>query len=929
MLTLDTETTADECQTLRFGSCSVHIDGSLTEFFLFYNDTPGVVNDEEKQILQKYAEEHQVKDLDQTQPIELMTKTEFVEEILTRYCYRSGALLVCFNVPFDVSRLAIGYGKAIKKNLGGFSLKLSDDPAIPRITLKHLDSTKSFTNYQSSSEDFFEFMKPSHRRLSRKKHANNPGRFLDLKTLTFALTNKHFDLKHALEAFGCRPKDEAEQHGIIDPKYIAYNINDTLVTHELYLKALERYRLYHLDKDASQIYSPASIGKAYLQQMGVTPFLDKNPDFDKKILGYLMTAYYGARVEVKHRLDPVKITDLDFTSMYPSLYVLLGLDHYLKTNKIIHDYNTKDVQQFLNDVTLDELKKKDTWKKLISICRLSPNNDVLPVRADYSGKGSYNISLCHIERSDTGLWYSLSDLVASKLLTGKAPIIEEAITFTPDEKMQPGLKPITIFGNIDVPPEEDFIKLLIEKRQRIKIEMNNIIDQASSEYLQLDLQQNVLKIIANSTAYGIFIELTTEKLSNKKKNKKLAVSQSSKGDQITIYGLKTITSKLINRIETPGPMFNPIMGVTITAGAKLILAMAETILKEDNGEIFYCDTDSVLLAPKNMKKLQTEFQSLNPYDTKDLKMFKVEREKKQDGTDGEELKDIWFYGISDKRYCLYDYNPDLNEYTIRKASLHGLGHMLTNDEKETWTKQVWVDILTVHYHREKRDGIKRRYDRQVCAYEQSITSYDIWKRFDYYNQGKPIEKQVKPFNFLLRGVGCMPDPDTGEIINPAMPYINYKDPRFRYIRQLPFFDPKTLKEYKNDTAGYWKTMGEYLFDRHGYADHPEYKLDGAKGKLERKHVSITKDMLVHIGKESNNWESRKVEGTNRGDYIIIDDPTRFNDDILKMSQREMLEKGIDPRTGSKTKKRIRETGTPGRRSKIRSDLAKRTRKQTK
>lgn len=54
-------------------------------------------------------------------------------------------------------------------------------------------------------------------------------------------------------------------------------------------------------------------------------------------------------------------------------------------------------------------------------------------------------------------------------------------------------------------------------------------------------------------------------------------------------------------------------------------------------------------------------------------MFKIE----DDGKDIP-LHDVWFYGMSAKRYVLYDY--DGKEITIRKHSAHGLGHLIDVDE---------------------------------------------------------------------------------------------------------------------------------------------------------------------------------------------------------------------------------------------------------
>ena len=148
------------------------------------------------------------------------------------------------------------------------------------------------------------------------------ARFLDLRALGFALTNKKLSLKRACEIFNTtRRKAQAEQHGKITIPYIDYNVNDTLATYELYMKMIERLQEFKLDIPPEKAFSPASLGKAYLRKIGIRSFNEKNPDFPPEILGYLMTTYYGGRAEVRIRKTPVKVRLMDFKSMYPTLFV--------------------------------------------------------------------------------------------------------------------------------------------------------------------------------------------------------------------------------------------------------------------------------------------------------------------------------------------------------------------------------------------------------------------------------------------------------------------------------------------------------------------------------------------------------------------------------------------------------------------------------
>ena len=72
--------------------------------------------------------------------------------------------------------------------------------------------------------------------------------------------------------------------------------------------------------------------------------------------------------------------------------------------------------------------------------------------------------------SDTPLYFTLADCIASKLLTGKAPKILQAMTFAPREA-QPDLRPVTIAGNPEYridPYADDFYRRVIDLRSTVK-----------------------------------------------------------------------------------------------------------------------------------------------------------------------------------------------------------------------------------------------------------------------------------------------------------------------------------------------------------------------------------------------------------------------------------------------------------------------------
>ena len=605
----DTETTVDEYQNLKFGSFIVSSKGSIISIGIFYN--PDFVSEEELNELITYCKNNQL--------FKLYKLEEFIDDIFYLYVYKKGIPCVGFNLPFDISRLAYGFGYARGSMKGGFVFKLSKWRKNPPIIIKHNDSSQSFIRFQSTSYDGFQ------------------GIFVDLKTLAVTLTDdKHITLEKAAEMFNEKHKKlHTEEHGKVTRDYIEYNIEDTLTTAELYWKLKAGLEAYGILIPLNKIYSSASIGKAWLDQIGIRPFMELNPSFPKDILGYLMSAYYGGRAEVKIRKMPVKVTVLDFLSMYPTMFNITDLYEFLIAKRVDAVDDTQNVRELIEKIKLEDLQDPDILKSLNVIVEILPEGDILPIRTKYSDtEESLNVGINYVTSKKT-MWYSLPDVVASKILSGKIPKILKAIRFVPKGSQR--LNKVNTLG-IDIDPnKENIFKILIEKRQELK---------ANRDY-----RQKPIKILANASSYGIYIEMNPKELKEDIK--------------INVYSDKQFS---INKgiIEEIGTYFNPIISVMITGYARLMLAITEVLLKRTGNVHAFCDTDSMAVPKECVKDIQDFFQPLNPYNF-DKPLFKEEKE------------DVWFYGISAKRYVLYTKEGDkitIKDGDERAYSLHGLGHLL-------------------------------------------------------------------------------------------------------------------------------------------------------------------------------------------------------------------------------------------------------------
>jgi SIR2-like domain len=142
-LIFDTETTVNAAQRLRIGAYQFRKGDELDEAGLFYD--PTIVSEEEVRLLRRFCGEGGHK---------LRTVTEFVNDVLYDRAYDLRASIVGFNLPFDISRLAVAHGSARGKTMrGGFTFKLSEKRWRPAIQIRHLNAPASLIQLRIRRSD--------------------------------------------------------------------------------------------------------------------------------------------------------------------------------------------------------------------------------------------------------------------------------------------------------------------------------------------------------------------------------------------------------------------------------------------------------------------------------------------------------------------------------------------------------------------------------------------------------------------------------------------------------------------------------------------------------------------------------------------------------------------------------------------------------
>jgi len=429
-LVFDTETRADAAQALTFGCwqyCRIDSGGVFVgDEGLFYADDLEESDPEGFEVLLRYVKDHLGT---HGRALRLLPRARFVEEVFFKVAYKGRAQVVGFNLPFDLSRTAVDVAEARGFYRGGFSFILSkgkDGSGFterrhrPRVLVKHRDSKGSFISFSKP-------MSPDQDDLIPEGSADGkptatyswPGRFLDLRTLAFALTGTSYSLQRACSDFGVPGKLDSGGYGRITPEHIDYCRQDVTATRELRAALLDEFERHPIHLDPEKAVSPASIAKAYLMAMGITPVLDRLPNFPRPELGYSMAAFFGGRAECRIRRTPVPVALVDYTSMYPTVSALMDLYPLKIAEDVAIEDATEQVIDLLESMSLERCLDPETWKEFVGCALIQPDEDILPVRAAYDGS-SWGIGI-NVVTSDEPLWYSIPDCMASALLTGKAP----------------------------------------------------------------------------------------------------------------------------------------------------------------------------------------------------------------------------------------------------------------------------------------------------------------------------------------------------------------------------------------------------------------------------------------------------------------------------------------------------------------------------
>jgi hypothetical protein len=869
-----------------------------TEEGIIYSDSG--LSAKELDVLRRFAKSNR-SDVasDGCDRLRLCSRSKFIHETLG-IAIQAGALIVCFNAGFDLSRLAVDWETAEN---GGWSLifsqwrnpktrKLQTNKFFPRIVIKALNSKAAIIHSTRAP------MSEPGKKTKRVK-LWPAARLLDLRTLLWALRNKSFSLETSCKEFGVSGKLAHKPSGRVDMDEIEYCRQDVRATMDLLNAAKREYDLHPLAAGPDRMFSPASLAKKYLEELNVSHPSEKVTNADYAY-GIAMQSYFGGRAECRIRNWELPVCPVDFMSQYPTVNELLDNWSVLTANNVEFQDATEEVRQLLSQITLDRCFDREFWRQLKFFALVRSDGNIFPVRTLYNGV-TQNIGLDYLT-SPEPIWFAGPDIVDSILLTGKIPRIEKAIRIVAHGK-QEGLRATSLRSMVEVDANtHSFFKHVIEQRAAHES------DPALYYWL---------KILANSGSYGLFVELNPN---------------DSDVTELRVFSGEESFETTSDVVEEPGPWFAPHIASLITSGGRLLLGMLERCITDAGGTFLFCDTDSAAIVSSEhggpiampdgaepikalswaeVQAIVDRFGSLNPYNL-NLVPGSILKIHKLNWDANKRRRQLFGYSIAAKRYVLYTKTE--NDVEIVEPKAHGLGYFHPpKDSPEGWDREkaplwifeawAWVMRAVLGLERTKPAW----FDLPVMMKLTLSTPHHALK-----NLAKgPL---TRPYNFMMlpqiTRFGCPQnvDPNKFTLITP---FSSERD-EWMNSKCVNIHDLQSpVCELTNEYDGRGAVPKNFFMLLDSYQNHPEAKSLGpdgnpctanTRGLLRRAHI-VANWPPVYIGKESDrHWdeaedlsllEFKAIHYKPKGDAVANGDQLALMNEVPK---REFIRRGINQHT---------------------------------
>ncbi len=306
-------------------------------------------------------------------------------------------------------------------------------------------------------------------------------------------------------------------------------------------------------------HSPAGLADHLLRRFRVAPPLGHFALSEREHAMW-WEAFHGGWCDDEPgiRRHPFDAVVLDVTSAYPLTAHLIGWWDVMTANRLVRRSVLRELRALCRRAMEDPAAVLDpaVWARFgLTVCEVVPDGERFPVALDDPKRPDGRTETVAVSARGRSLFYAWPDVVAAAILSGRVPHILSATRLVP-EGHQDGLrKRIAVYPGLVLDADQDPVLGLVRRRRQAKAEGDK------------DLAAG-LHAMVNSLVSGNF-----ERLDD--------VRRKRDGRWRTE--------------EKAGPWTFAPIGATVTAGARLLLAVAGRMARDRGSRVLYRDTDSSLL----------------------------------------------------------------------------------------------------------------------------------------------------------------------------------------------------------------------------------------------------------------------------------------------------------------------------------------------
>ena len=304
-----------------------------------------------------------------------MTRATFVDDVFLRTAWNRRGLIVGHNLPFDLARLSISHHPPQSKGaVNARRVRVHADR-------RSRTPPASRSNAPTPAAAFIRLtipggVHPEQRNRQRGgRQRNHHGYFLDTATLGGAMLGGRPSLKRLAELLETEPPEDRRRPRRDDHAGVPRLPASTTCRSPGSARSSSK-TLRHLPAAQATVgdLQRGEHRQSPPREDGDPPVPRSSTTGRRAITATVMETYYGGRAECAIRKIPVPGVYVDFTSQYPTVFVLQDLHRFLTANQVAYRHeDPARVQQLLDQLGPDQVLDKDFWRsELAALVLIAP-----------------------------------------------------------------------------------------------------------------------------------------------------------------------------------------------------------------------------------------------------------------------------------------------------------------------------------------------------------------------------------------------------------------------------------------------------------------------------------------------------------------------------------------------------------------------------